>query len=83
VKTPNPKHQIPRQSPRELPLELGIWSLGFERPPSDVLRCPSDHARFHLLLSPRCSGIEVSMLLYEAGDWPVRGRETHTDLQIP
>ena len=41
-----------------------------------VLRCLSDHVLLSLLLSPAHSRIALSMLLYGAGDWPVRGRET-------
>ena len=58
-----------------------MLGLGFEKSPV-LLRCPSDHASLHLLLSPDCSGIALSMLLYGAGDWPVRGPETHTKLPI-
>jgi len=37
-----------------------------------MLRCPSDHVVPYPLLLPVRSRIALSMLLYGAGDWPVR-----------
>jgi len=60
-----------------------------------ILQAPIFFALFHVLNglakdppkepdpnAPDCSGIALSMLLYGAGDWPVRGPETHTKLPI-
>jgi hypothetical protein len=49
---------------------------GLTAPAGFVLRCLSDHVLLSLLLSLAHSRIALSMLLYGAGDWPVRGRET-------
>jgi hypothetical protein len=60
-------------------LWLVPWPLPFDRSLALMLRCPSDHVRPHPLLLPVHSCIDLSMLLYHAGDWPVRGLENHPE----
>ena len=55
------------------------FELGFDTVPSHVLRCLSDHVLPHPLLLPVRSRIDLSMLLYSAGDWPVRGLREPTE----